>query len=50
MRRKPQIELNSLEIVTIILFFAGGTENNPAKRWEEFTQFLASPRLLSGLI
>lgn len=28
----------------------GGTERNPAKRWEEFERLLASPRLPSGLI
>lgn len=27
----------------------GGTEDNPAKRWEEFEKLLASPRLPSGL-
>jgi hypothetical protein len=27
----------------------GGTEDNPAKRWEEFGKLLASPRLPSGL-
>ena len=27
----------------------GGTESNPAKRWEEFEKLLASPRLPSGL-
>ena len=27
----------------------GGTQDNPAKRWEEFERLLASPRLPSGL-
>ena len=27
----------------------GGTDSNPAKRWEEFEKLLASPRLPSGL-
>jgi hypothetical protein len=27
----------------------GGTEDNPAKRWDEFEKLLASPRLPSGL-
>ena len=27
----------------------GGTEDDPAKRWEEFEKLLASPRLPSGL-
>ncbi|HET9227427.1 MAG TPA: hypothetical protein VFR31_12220 [Thermoanaerobaculia bacterium] len=27
----------------------GGTDDNPAKRWEEFEKLLASPRLPSGL-
>jgi hypothetical protein len=27
----------------------GGTADQPEKRWKEFEQLLASPRLLSGL-
>ena len=27
----------------------GGTADNPAKRWEEFTKLISSPRLPSGL-
>ena len=51
MRKKSRIELNNLEIVTILLTLVGnGTEKNPAKRWEEFTRLLASPRLPSGLL
>jgi hypothetical protein len=28
----------------------GGTEDNPEKRWEEFTKLISSPRLPSGLL
>jgi hypothetical protein len=39
-----------LDLVRQYIERRGGTEKNPAKRWEEFTRLLASPRLPSGLI
>ena len=39
-----------LDLVRQYIVRRGGTEKNPAKRWEEFTRLLASPRLPSGLI
>jgi hypothetical protein len=39
-----------LDLVRQYIDRRGGTEKNPAKRWEEFTRLLASPRLPSGLI
>jgi hypothetical protein len=39
-----------LDLVRHYIERRGGTEKNPAKRWEEFTRLLASPRLPSGLI
>jgi hypothetical protein len=38
-----------LDLVRQYIERRGGTEKNPAKRWEEFTRLLASPRLPSGL-
>jgi hypothetical protein len=39
-----------LDLVRQYIERRGGTEKNPAKRWEEFTRLLASPRLPSGLV
>ena len=39
-----------LDLVRQYIERRGGTEKNPAKRWEEFTRLLASPRLPSGLL
>jgi len=39
-----------LDLVRQYIERRGGTDKNPAKRWEEFTRLLASPRLPSGLI
>jgi len=38
-----------LDLVRQYIERRGGSEKNPAKRWEEFTRLLASPRLPSGL-
>jgi hypothetical protein len=38
-----------LDLVKQYIEHQGGTENNPAKRWEEFTKLISSPRLPSGL-
>lgn len=38
-----------LDLVREYIERRGGTESNPAKRWEEFEKLLASPRLPSGL-
>ncbi len=39
-----------LDLVRQYIERRGGTEKYPAKRWEEFTRLLASPRLPSGLL
>jgi hypothetical protein len=39
-----------LDLVRQYIERRGGTEKNPAKRWEEFMRLLASPRLPSGLV
>ena len=39
-----------LDLVRQYIERRGGIEKNPAKRWEEFTRLLASPRLPSGLL
>ena len=39
-----------LDLVQQYIERRGGTEKYPAKRWEEFTRLLASPRLPSGLL
>ncbi|MGD1044394.1 MAG: hypothetical protein ABR936_03575 [Bacteroidota bacterium] len=39
-----------LDLVRQYIERRGGTEKNPAKRWEEFKHLIASPRLPSGLI
>ena len=39
-----------LDLVRQYIERRGGTEKKPAKRWEEFTRLLASPRLPSGLL
>lgn len=39
-----------LDLVRQYIERRGGSEKNPAKRWEEFTRLLASPRLPSGLL
>ena len=39
-----------LDLVRQYIERRGGTDKNPAKRWEEFTRLLASPRLPSGLL
>jgi len=38
-----------LDLVRQYIERHGGTENKPAKRWEEFTKLISSPRLPSGL-
>ncbi len=38
-----------LDLVRQYIECRGGTENKPAKRWEEFTKLISSPRLPSGL-
>ena len=42
------IELDSRR-VQVYIESRGGTENNPARRWEVFADLLASPRLPSAL-
>ena len=39
-----------LDLVRQYIERRGGTEDNPGKRWEEFTKLISSPRLPSGLI
>jgi len=39
-----------LDLVRQYIERRGGTENKPAKRWEEFTNLISSPRLPSGLL
>jgi hypothetical protein len=39
-----------LDLVRQYIERRGGTENNPGKRWEEFTKLISSPRLPSGLM
>jgi hypothetical protein len=39
-----------LDLVRQYIERRGGTEKNSARRWEEFTRLLASPRLPSGLL
>ena len=39
-----------LDLVRQYIERRGGTEKNPAKRWEEFTRLISSPRLPSGLL
>jgi hypothetical protein len=39
-----------LDLVRQYIERRGGTEKNPAKRWEEFTKLISSPRLPSGLL
>ena len=37
------------DLVQVFIESRGGTEDNPARRWEKFTDLLASPRLPSAL-
>ncbi|MGD0591708.1 MAG: hypothetical protein ABSA44_13070 [Bacteroidota bacterium] len=39
-----------LDLVRQYIERRGGTEDNPKKRWEEFTKLISSPRLPSGLL
>jgi hypothetical protein len=39
-----------LDMVKQYIVRRGGTEDKPAKRWEEFTKLISSPRLPSGLL
>jgi hypothetical protein len=39
-----------LDLVRQYIERRGGTKKNPAKRWEEFTRLISSPRLPSGLL
>jgi hypothetical protein len=39
-----------LDLVRHYIEGRGGTEKKPAKRWEEFTRLISSPRLPSGLL
>jgi hypothetical protein len=39
-----------LDLVRQYIERRGGTEDNPGKRWEEFTKLISSPRLPSGLL
>jgi hypothetical protein len=39
-----------MDLVRQYILRRGGTEDNPGKRWEEFTKLISSPRLPSGLL